>query len=379
LSSVEAAIEAGREALYHECFPTDTHTQGDTMQPSVNRPARTLLATLITLGLTTSLAARADLFGMELGSDSKNNNGNVVSGGAGPDGAQGASSQLEKCDKPYGTLAVSEPQDYVGRALMGVGLTSPVPLIRMIIQQSNCFMVVERGRAMQNLMQERDLASSGQLRRNANMGGGQMMTADYVLTPDVAISNKDAGGIGGLLGSRLGIGGALLSAGLKFKEAQTSMMLADTRSSLQVASAQGTAKKTDFSLGALGFGGGVVGGLGAYENTAEGKVIAASFLDNWNNIVRNIRNNPQLQRTAGDLKSESGKVVTADGWAEGDVLVTKIGNVKLFATPGNNGRVVATMGRGEEVVFMGKEDGGSVFVQGGSGEGWVSKNLLKRN
>lgn len=349
------------------------------MQRTAQGFSRKLIVSLITLGLATPFPAGAGLFGMDLGSDSKDNNGNVVSGGAGPDGAQGASAQLEKCDKPYGTLAVSEPQDYVGRALMGIGLTSPVPLIRMIIQQSNCFMVVERGRAMQNLMQERDLAQSGQLRRNANMGGGQMMTADYVLTPDVAISNKDAGGVGGALGGLFGVGGALLAAGLKFKEAQTSMILADTRSSLQVASAQGTAKKTDFSLGGLGFGGGAVGALGAYENTAEGKVIAASFLDNWNNIVRNIRNNPQLARTAGDLKSESGKVVTADGWAEGDVLVTKIANVKLYATPGNAGRVVATLGRGEEVVFMGKEEGASVFVQGGSGEGWASKSLLKRN
>ncbi len=349
----------------------------------MQRPARNFgrkfLVTLVSLTLVAAVPAQADLFGMDLGSDTKNNNDNMVSGGAGPDGAKGAAPQLEKCDKPFGTLAVSEPQDYVGRALMGIGLTSPVPLIRMLIQQSNCFMVVERGRAMKNLMQERDLASSGQLRRDANMGGGQMMTADFVLTPDVAISNKDAGGIGGLLGSRLGIGGALLSAGLKFKEAQTSMMLADTRSSLQVASAQGTAKKTDFSLGVLGFGGGVAGGLGAYENTAEGKVIAASFLDNWNNIVRNIRNSPELARTTSTLKAEAAKVVLANGWGEGDVLLTKIGNVKLYATPGTSGRVVGTLGRGEEVVFMGKEDGGSVLVQGGAGEGWVSKNLLKRD
>lgn len=349
------------------------------MQRSARPLSHKLVVALVALGLAAPFPASAGLFGINLGSDSKDNNGNVVSGGAGPDGSQGESPQLEKCDKPYGTLAVSEPQDYVGRALMGIGLTTPTPLIRMIVQQSNCFMVVERGRAMQNLMQERDLAQSGQLRRNANMGGGQMMTADYVLTPDVAISNKDAGGIGGALGGLFGVGGALLAAGLKFKEAQTSMMLADTRSSLQVASAQGSAKKADFSLGGLGIGGGVVGALGAYENTAEGKVIAASFLDNWNNIVRNIRNNPQLTRTEGDLKSESGKVVTADGWADGDVLVAKIGSVKLYEQAGNKGRVIATLGRGEEVVFMGKEDGTSVFVQGGAGEGWVNKNLLKRN
>lgn len=341
------------------------------MHPTVPRIQAALLATLLF-----SLPARADLLGFEYGSDSKDNNKNPVSGSAGPEGSQGESAQLEKCAKPFGTLAVSEPQDYVGRALMGYGLPSPVPMIRMIIQQSNCFVVVERGRAMKNLMQERELAETGQLRRNSNMGAGQMVTADYVLTPDVAFSNKDAGGMGAALGAFGGWAGALIAGGLKFKEAQTSMTLADTRSSLQVAAAQGSAKKTDFSLGGLIGGGGGMLGLGAYENTAEGKVISASFLDNWNNIVRAVRNSPQLTRQE-NVQQEYGKVVTADGWGEGDVLVTKIGNVKLLDAP--RGKTIASMARGEELVFMGKEQDGHVKVQGGAGEGWVSKALVKRN
>jgi curli biogenesis system outer membrane secretion channel CsgG len=326
-----------------------------------------------------SLPAHADLFGFKLGSDTKDNNNNPVAGSAGPEGSQGEATQLEKCAKPMGTLAVSEPQDYVGRALMGYGLPSPVPLIRMMVQQSNCFVVVERGRAMQNLMQERALAESGQLRSNSNMGAGQMVTADYVLTPDVVFSNKDAGGLGTALGSRLGgWGGALLAGSLKFKEAQTSMLVADTRSSLQVASAQGSAKKTDFGIGGLltGTTGGV--GLGAYENTAEGKVIAASFLDNWNNVVRAIRNSPQLVRQE-NVQQEFGKVATANGWNEGDILLTKIANVKLQDAPGSSGRPIASLGRGEELVYMGKEKDGYVKVQGGSGEGWVGKALVKKN
>ncbi len=337
------------------------------------------LSAAVLFAASLSLPAQADLFGMNLGSDSKDNNKNTVSGSAGPEGSQGESAQLEKCGKPLGTLAVSEPQDYVGRALMGYGLPSPVPLIRMMIQQSNCFVVVERGRAMQNLMQERSLAESGQLRSNSNMGAGQMVTADFVLTPDVVFSSKDTGGLGAALGSRLGgWGGALLAGSLKFKEAQTSMLLADTRSSLQVASAQGSAKKADFGIGGLftGTTGGV--GLGAYENTPEGKVIAASFLDNWNNIVRSVRGSTQLVRQE-NVQQEYGKVATANGWNEGDILVTKIANVKLQDTPGGNGRTIASLNRGEELVFMGKEKDGYVKVQGGSGEGWISKALVKRN
>jgi hypothetical protein len=39
---------------------------------------------------------------------------------------------------------------------------STVPLLRMLIQQSNCFVVVERGAAMNVMRQERDLERSGE-------------------------------------------------------------------------------------------------------------------------------------------------------------------------------------------------------------------------
>ena len=82
----------------------------------------------------------------------------TVSGSAAGASAQGASSQLEKCDESLGTLAVVEDQ---GAAWYGhlsqYKLGSTVPALRMMVQQSNCFVVVERGRAMQNIMQERVL------------------------------------------------------------------------------------------------------------------------------------------------------------------------------------------------------------------------------
>jgi len=60
-----------------------------------------------------------------------------------------------------GAMAVVEPQDYVMGALARYNLQSPVGLIRMMIQQSNCFIVVERGQGLQNMMQERALAGGG--------------------------------------------------------------------------------------------------------------------------------------------------------------------------------------------------------------------------
>lgn len=319
------------------------------------------------------------LFGMKLGG-SKQEEG-TPTGGAGPDGAQNEAKELEKCDKPYGTLAVVEPQDAVVSHLLQYGLQSPTGLIRMMVQQSNCFVLVERGRAMQNLMQERQLAESGELRRGSNMGKGMMVTADYVLTPDAVFSSRDSGGVGGLLGG-FGVAGAavgLVAGGLKFRSAQTTMILSDSRTSLQIASATGVAEKTDWSVGGLLGGGGAVGALGGYTNTPEGKVLAASYLDNWNNIVRSIRNNPQLARQDINLKAASGQPGQAGTvYQEGDVLMGKIGGLRVYAQPNKTSRVVFTLPRGEEVIYTGKEQAGFLSVQGQSGEGWVEKVMIRK-
>lgn len=303
------------------------------------------------------------------------------SGSAGPDGAQGEAKELEKCDKPYGTLAVAEAQDAVISHLLQYGLPSPTGVIRMMVQQSNCFVLVERGRAMNNILQERQLAESGQLRAGSNMGKGQMVTADYVLTPDAVFSSKDSGGVGAALGG-FGVFGAVagvVAGGLKFKSAQTSMILADARSSLQIAAAQGNAEKTDWGIGGLAVGAGGAGAVGAYTNTPEGKMIAASYLDNWNNIVRSIRNNPQLARQDINLKQESGKVVKAGAAFEaGDVVSGKIGGLKMYSQPSKTAKVVASLARDEEVIFTGEEKNGFMAVQGNGGEGWVEKILIRK-
>lgn len=334
------------------------------------------------MGLFLTQAANpvyAGLFGFSLGGD-KTEEGQP-SGSAGPDGAKGEARELEKCDKPFGTLAVVEPQDAVISHLLQYGLQSPTGLIRMMVQQSNCFVLVERGRAMQNLMQERALAESGELRRGSNMGKGQMVTADYVLTPDAVFSSKDSGGIGGALGG-FGVFGAVagvVMAGLKFKSAQTTMILSDSRTSLQLAAATGNAEKTDFSMGGLLVGGGAAGALGGYTNTPEGKVIAASYLDNWNNIVKSIRGNPDMQRQDISLKGKSAQPTKAGAvFEEGDTLTGKIAGLKVYAKPSSSAKVVTTLGRGEEVIFTGKEDAGFLSVQGQAGEGWVQKVMVKK-
>jgi curli biogenesis system outer membrane secretion channel CsgG len=218
----------------------------------------------------------------------------VATGSAGGATAQGESSQLEKCAAPLGTLAVVEDQgaDWYRILTTQRGLTSTVPVLRMMVQQSNCFVVVERGRAMGNMQQERALQNSGELRGNSNFGRGQMVSADYSLTPEVTFSQRGTGGMGGgLAGLSRGLGvlGAV-AGGIRTNEAAVMLLLTDNRSGVQVGAAEGSSSNTDFSFGAALFGGSAAGGFGAYTNTPQGKVIVASFMDAYNNLVKAARN-----------------------------------------------------------------------------------------
>ena len=203
--------------------------------------------------------------------------------------AKGAASDLESCDEPMGTIAVVEEQagDWYRYLNSDLHLPSTVPVVRMLIQQSNCFVVVERGRAMQNMMQERALMGSGELRKGSNFGKGRMVAADYTMNPSIDFSQSNASGIGGLLGSlggRLGgLGGFV--GGLKFKKADALLTMIDNRSGVQVGVAEGKASKTDFGLGIGGGGSGGFGALGGYSNTPEGKALAAAFAKAYNNLV----------------------------------------------------------------------------------------------
>lgn len=234
-------------------------------------------------------------------------------------GAGGADNgSIERCNRVLGTLAVAEPQSHMLSSLGKFSLGSPTTMLRMMAQESGCFTVVERGVAMQNIQQERALAGGGMLQQGANMGGGQLQAADFVMTPALQFSDG-TGGIGGTAAGLLGrFGGGLgatiggLVGGLKFKEAETTLLLADVRSGIQVASAEGKASKMDFSLGGWGWGGMGWASAGGYSKTPEGKLLAASLLDNYNRIVLSVRDKPLLvQSTAAASQQNAANSIQA--------------------------------------------------------------------
>src|SRR5258706_1620076 len=123
------------------------------------------------------------------------------------------------------------------------------------------------------------------------------------------------------------------------------MTMVDSRSGIQVAAAEGSAQKTDFNVGAVLFGGGAAGAFGGYGNTAEGKIVAASFLDNWNKIVLTIRDNPSLiqaKSSAASAANAAGSVKAGAG-ASGDVYVPKIAGVKAYRGASEAGKPIASL------------------------------------
>jgi curli biogenesis system outer membrane secretion channel CsgG len=253
-----------------------------------------------------------------------------------------------------------------------------------MIQQSKCFQVVERGAAMKNILQERALAQSGEMQQGQNIGKGQLIAADFLMTANVTFTNNNAGGVGGGLGGLgalfgpIGMIAGAVVAGVQFKEAQTTLIVADARSGLQVAAAEGSVSKSDFGVG------GVIGnvGAGAYSNTAEGKIVAAALLDNYNNIVKTVRDLPTLTVPTASVATamNASNSVQAGAFKSGDVLSPKITGISLLVSPVKNSKVLGKLPKTDEVLHLGEEKDGYAKVKSGNlGDGWVELIMMKRN
>jgi len=259
-------------------------------QRALSRPAMAAAAaTLLALAGCQNMPA----LDMQMGSQSAKT---VATGSAAGSATSGESSALERCDSPLGTVSLIENVD-AGWYTVLTGeyrLPPTANLLRLLVQQSNCFVVVERGAAGMNAMtRERALMQSGEMRGGSNFGRGQMVASDYGLSPEIVFSNNDAGGLGGAIGGLVGGGRgraiASLGASLQTKEAAALLTLIDNRSGVQVAASEGSASKTDFAgFGELsGLRG--AGGIGGYTRTPQGKLIAAAFMDAFNQMVRSLR------------------------------------------------------------------------------------------
>lgn len=232
--------------------------------------------------------------GIQMGSTSAKT---VATGSAGGSQAYGANTALEKCNESLGTISLVENQNAGWYTVLRgeYNLPPTANLLRLMIQQSNCFVVVERSAAgMSAMSRERALHDSGELRNGSNFGRGQMVSSDFALSPEVVFNEGNTGGlsgaVGGLIGGWAGQAVAAVGGNTKNRQVSTLLTVVDNRSGVQLAAAEGSASKMDIGgFGSL-FGSRAGGALGGYTNTPQGKLIAAAFMDSYNGIVRSVRN-----------------------------------------------------------------------------------------
>ena len=204
--------------------------------------------------------------------------------------------EIPRCTHRIGTLAIVPPDKEWWREL---NLGSPEAIIKVFVQQSGCFTLVNRDRAMNSRAMERALAEQGELQRGSNMGAGQVKAADYFLQPDIVSTNKNSGGggagaaLGGVLGHFGGWAGAVgaVAGGINVKkgEANVTLSLVNARTTEEEALTEGYFRKRDISWGAGGgagwWGGFAAAGASGYQNTEIGQVIVLAYLDAYKKLV----------------------------------------------------------------------------------------------
>ena len=276
--------------------------------------------------------------------------------------------QIPTCAKPLGSISVIEPEDATNW-WTGQQLPAPSKLIKVFVNKSRCFTLVDRGAGMNAAMGERALASSGELRGRSNIGKGQIKAADYVLVPDLISQNSNAGGnaLGGLLGGLVGGNAGALIGGLNFKKKTADVVLTvtDVRSSEQVAMAEGNAKKTDIGWGAGGglFGGSGLGaaGVSGYANTELGQVITLAYLQAYTDLISQLGGLPDNASAANATQA---------------VTVTKA--ARLLANSKGTGSAVRSLDPGMMLYPTGNKDGLMWEVEDELGnKGWVNSTSIE--
>ena len=275
--------------------------------------------------------------------------------------------EIPTCSRPLGAITIVDG-DRQGWSVYD--LQSPQKLLKLYVQKSGCFTLVDRGAGFDAAQRERELETQGTLQRRSNVGGGQVRAADYVLVAEVVAADRDTGGsaVGGIIGGIVGgsVGGAI-GGGLRTRdlEAQAILSITDVRTSETKAVTEGQAKKTDvsFALGAGGGGwggwGGVVGG--GYENTPIGQVVSLAFLDAFKEMVG------QLGALPADAKA------AAPERAYQTIRATKM---RKFPDPGAT--VVRNLDAGMRLYPLGEKDGQWWKVEDENGnQGWVKNTDLE--
>jgi curli biogenesis system outer membrane secretion channel CsgG len=141
------------------------------------------------------------------------------------------------CVRKLGTVSVMDGDDPSGWTQFQ--LTGPQKLIKVLVQRSGCFNLVDRGSGLSAAQRERDIGGGLGMQRGSNVGQGQIKAADYVLVAEVQAADRDSGGsaVGAAAGGLIGHGFGGLLGGIKTRkmEANTVLSLTNVRTTETVA------------------------------------------------------------------------------------------------------------------------------------------------
>ena len=262
---------------------------------------------------------------------------------------QSTMNDVPHCTRKFGTVSVADGDDPSGWTQFS--LAPPSKLLKVMIQRSGCFNLVDRGTGLNAAERERAIGGNPGLQRGSNVGQGQIKAADYVLVAEIQGANSNASGsavggvAGGLIGGRLG--GLVGGIRSRKSEANTVLSLTNVRTTETIATEDGYAAKNDIGFaagGGVGFFGGAAGAVGGgYENTDLGRIVTLSFIQAYSKLVTSL--NLVAPGSAGTAEVAPTKTFTA------------IGPVVLRKTAVASGVAIRTLPAGSIVYPTGKKEG----------------------
>ena len=261
-----------------------------------------------------------------------------------------AMQDVPHCARVLGSTSIADGDDPTGWTQFQ--LAAPSKLLKVLVQRSGCFKLVDRGAGLVAAERERDIGDNLGLQRRSNVGQGQVKAADYVLVAEVQAANHNAQGSGAAAGIAGGLlGGAFggLIGGIRSKklEANTVLSLTNVRTTETLATQEGYAAKNDISFGAGGGGfwggGGLAAVGGGYDNTDIGRIVTLAFIDAYTKLVTQL----------GGL--QEGSAGTAEASPTKTFLTAA--PAALHKLPSAKGLVVRMLPPGSTVYPTGKQDG----------------------
>ena len=262
---------------------------------------------------------------------------------------EATANDVPRCARKLGTLSIVDGDD--PRPWTQYSLSPPSKLLKVLVQRSGCFNLVDRGSGLQAAQLERNIGGDLGLQRRSNVGQGQIKAADYVLIAEIqgANSNVSGGGggaaVGGLIGGRFG--GLLGGIGSKKMEANTVLSITNVRTTETLATEDGYAAKKNLTFGAGGgtgfFGGGAAAVGGGYDNTDIGRIVTLSFIQAYSKLVTSL--GLVQPGSTGTAEAAPAKTFTAQG------------PVAMRATAVASGKVVRTLPAGAIVYPTGNKNG----------------------